>query len=262
MATVTIREDNVRPKLWLQLTLPVAIASATLFGCTNGETSETAKSQEPQSAITSTEKAETGEALEGWPQNLTEVRTFGTVGDSELRCVHFAVALRDPETYNKSFGQERLVLWADGKSGLIYAEINLRRGELSSIDLAYNGHFRRITAKGGRVPLEFHPKEQAIEHPIKAPAMGGYDFQEEVRLGLAKSVDDALLQRMWLGQISDEILLMYREGDGENSGIFVVKMTPDGNLSTQKLSSDFEMIPIREQYDSALLAYEQWIKDQ
>jgi len=35
VGAVTIREDNVRPKLWLQLTLPVAIASATLFGCTS-----------------------------------------------------------------------------------------------------------------------------------------------------------------------------------------------------------------------------------
>ena len=194
--------------------------------------------------------------MNGWPRNLTEVRSYGKVGEPDPKIVHYAVVLEHPIERYKYFGRQRMVIWADGKHGLAMAEINVLPSNGFSIEITYNGNVRTISAPEGRIPLEHHPKEQPVEWPVRTPAFLSYSYfsqlKERVSLGLAKTEYDALLQGIWLGQVSEDILLMYEEGNGESSGIFVIKVTSDGGVSTQKLAAEFEPKPIRTQYESAL----------
>lgn len=249
--------------LWA-LSLPLASVLAVSvslcgLGCVSARSGEVAKKQMSQRPATDVRELGSTVPMR-WPQNLTEVRTYGEVGDLGPRIVHFGVLQQDTIERYTFFAQQRLVIWSEGKHGLIYAEINVLPKGQFSIVIAYNGHLRQISSTDGRVPIEYHPKEQPVEWPIRTPAFLSYSYfrqlKERVNSGLAKTEYDALLQGIWLGQVSEDILLMYEEGNGESSGIFVIKVTPDGGVSTQKLAAEFEPKPIRTQYDSALLELE------
>ncbi len=233
---------------------------ALVSGCTTEKPIGNLENHETRSTLLTSEDVRSAIESNKWPHNLTEVRAFSESSESGPKFVHYAVVLEDPTSRHKFYGMQRLVILTEAKHGLAMAEINVLPDSAFAISIAYNGVVRTISAPDGRVPLEYHPKEQPVEWPVETPAFLSYGYysklEEEAKSGLAKSEYDALLQRIWFGLISDDLFLIYDEGDGESSGIFAIKFGPDGAISTQKLRADFEPQPMRLQYDMALRALE------